>query len=455
MRDAADAAKQALAKVITDISLDRGLYDVLVGLDLPDADAATRHYLDPDAARLPPGRRRPGRRDPGPGPGAAGRAGRDRPGLRPQHPHRHPYRAAGPRRPWPACPRTTCGPTRRARTAWSRVTTDYPDVIPFLTYATDADARETLWRLFRQRGHPANVDVLARMIERRHELATLLGYPSWAAVRGRGQDDRHAPSNIADFIDRIAAAAADRCGRDYDRLLARKRVDDPAAPAVNPWDSSYLDDRLKAEELAFDTQAMRPYFEYGRVKAGLMGLVERLFGVRFRANPDVPVLAPRRRVPRRASRRRAPARPDLPRHAPAAGQVQPRRDVHHDHRQGRAAPARVRPGLQPAPPRRRAGPAAALRCGDVLPRVRPPDPPHLRRAAPVVRHQRHRHRVGLRRGAVPAARGVGPRRADAGHVRGAPRDRRAAAGRDGGASCARPRSSARACSCGSRCSTPR
>src|SRR5688572_2978138 len=44
MRDAADAAKQALAKVRTDISLDRGLYDVLAALDLDGADAATRHY---------------------------------------------------------------------------------------------------------------------------------------------------------------------------------------------------------------------------------------------------------------------------------------------------------------------------------------------------------------------------------------------------------------------------
>ena len=60
------------------------------------------------------------------------------------------------------------------------ITTEYPDFIPFLTYATDAAAREELWRLFRQRGHPANVDVLRRMLERRHELATLLGYPSWA-----------------------------------------------------------------------------------------------------------------------------------------------------------------------------------------------------------------------------------------------------------------------------------
>ena len=45
MRDAADLAKQAIAKVRTDISLDRGLYDVLAALDLSGEDAPTRHYL--------------------------------------------------------------------------------------------------------------------------------------------------------------------------------------------------------------------------------------------------------------------------------------------------------------------------------------------------------------------------------------------------------------------------
>jgi thimet oligopeptidase len=91
------------------------------------------------------------------------------------------------------------------------------------------------------------------------------------------------------FIDRIASVAADRLTADLATLLERKRVDDPAAAAVDPWDNSYLQDRVKAERFAFDSQAMRPYFEYNRVKAGLMGLTERLFGVTFTRREDAPV----------------------------------------------------------------------------------------------------------------------------------------------------------------------
>jgi thimet oligopeptidase len=286
-RDAADSAKQALAKVRTDISLDRALYDALAALDVSTEDAGTQHYL---ATTLREFRRSGVDRD------DATRArvrelqeelvgiGQDfdrnirsdtrsailapaaLAGLPDDYVRAHPVDEDG----------------------LVRVTTEYPDIIPFLSYATDASAREELWRLFRQRGHPANIDVLQHMLERRHELATLLGYPNWAQYAAEDKMIGTA-DNIAAFIERIATAAKDRAGREYDRLLARKRVDTPDAKDVQPWDASYLDDRVKAEQFAFNSQAMRPYFEYNRVKAGLMALVERLFGVRFIARADVPV----------------------------------------------------------------------------------------------------------------------------------------------------------------------
>ena len=126
------------------------------------------------------------------------------------------------------------------------------------------------------------------MLERRYELARLLGYPNWAEYAAKDKMIGSA-ANIADFIDRIAVAGRDRAARDYDAMLARKRVDLPDAAVVDPWDVAYLEDRIKAERFALDTQAMRPYFEYGRVKAGLMALCERLFGVEFRRRTDVPV----------------------------------------------------------------------------------------------------------------------------------------------------------------------
>ena len=171
------------------------------------------------------------------------------------------------------------------------ISTEYPDYVPLLTYCSDSSVRERMWRLFRQRGHPDNIDHLATLLATRHELATRLGYPSWA---GYAAEDKMIGSAaaIGDFIERIAAAAADRAGADHARLLARKRRDDPAASTVEPWDVAYLEDRLKAEQFEVDTQAMRPYFEYGRVKAAVIDLVGDLFEIEFRPVDTLPLWHP-------------------------------------------------------------------------------------------------------------------------------------------------------------------
>ena len=225
MRDAADAAKQAIAKVRTDISLDRDVFDALVALDLSREDAPTRHYLTTILRDFR-------------------RAGVDRDDTTRARVRELQEELVGIGQDFD---RNIRSDTRTALLASSaliglpedyvrahpagddglvRVTTEYPDIIPFLTYSTDAAAREQMWRLYRQRGYPSNVDVLRNMIERRHELATLLGYPKWADYIA---EDKMVGSaqNIAAFIERIAAAGADRSRRDYDRLLQRKRLDAP------------------------------------------------------------------------------------------------------------------------------------------------------------------------------------------------------------------------------------
>ncbi|HEU0239110.1 MAG TPA: M3 family metallopeptidase [Micromonosporaceae bacterium] len=290
MRDAADAAEQEISKVITDLSLDPEIYQALAALDVTSTDAGTRHYVDKTLRDF----RRAG----------VDRDDTTRARIRTLQEELVTVGQAFDRNIRADTKVAALEPAAldglpadyvRAHPVDDdglvRISTDYPDYMPFMMYARDAAAREQMWRLFRQRAYPANTDVLRSLVERRHELASLLGYPSWAQYV---TEDKMIGSATAagDFIARITDASQVRAARDYDALLARKRADDPTADAVLPWDTSYLDDRLKAEKLAFDTQAVRPYFEYGRVKAGLMGLVERMFGVEFRRRTDLPVWHP-------------------------------------------------------------------------------------------------------------------------------------------------------------------
>jgi thimet oligopeptidase len=290
MRDAAERSEQEIDALSTELSLDRGLYDALAALDVSGEDAATRYYVLKSLRDFR-------------------RAGVDRDEATRAH-----VRALREElvRIGQEFGRNIKDDVRRLELDaadlgglpedWRRahapgpdgkvvVTTDNTDYVPFMTYARSERAREALWRLYRLRGHPKNLDVLARMLARRAELARLLGYESWAAYVTEDKMIGSAGA-AAEFVEKIARAAEARMRRDFAQLLARKRADVPDAERVEPWDSAYLQERVKAEQYGFDSQSVRPYFEYARVKDGVLDVTGRLFGIVYRRLPDAAVWHP-------------------------------------------------------------------------------------------------------------------------------------------------------------------
>src|SRR5262249_16269787 len=171
------------------------------------------------------------------------------------------------------------------------ITANYPDYFAFITYATSDKAREALWRTYRLRGYPKNEEILARLIERRHKLATLLGYSSWAAY---ATEDKMTKTEkvAADFIEKVSKAAEHRAREEYALLLEFKRRQAPSAGQVEPWEQDYLEDQYKSQRFAFESQSIRSYFEYSRVKQGVMDITSRMFGISYRKVWDAAVWHP-------------------------------------------------------------------------------------------------------------------------------------------------------------------
>ncbi|MBN8465810.1 Zn-dependent oligopeptidase [Corallococcus exiguus] len=290
LREAAEAAEQTIENLANDIRMDRGVYDVLAAVSLANEDAATRKWMEKvlrDFRRAGVDRDEATR--------ARVKALQEELVRIGQEFSRNisqdTRKVSLPPSALDGLPEDYVRAHAPGEDGQVRISTDYPDLVPFLTYARDGKAREELWRANRQRGYPANVNVLQSLVQKRHELATLLGYPHWAAYATEDKMVRTADA-AGTFIRKIADASEERMKRDYAVLLERKRKDDPKADQVNPWDSGYLDDRVKAEQYAFDSQTVRPYFEYTRVKQGVLDLTARLFGVTYRLVKDVPVWHP-------------------------------------------------------------------------------------------------------------------------------------------------------------------
>ncbi len=171
------------------------------------------------------------------------------------------------------------------------LTVDYPDAVPVFTYASNEALRKQMYMEYNNRAFPKNVEVLDRMRQKRHELATLLGFSNWADCVTADKMVGSA-ANAHSFIDRVVAASADRQAREYQQLLARKKKDDPSATAVNFWENTYYSEQVRKSDYNFDSQSVRPYFPYEAVKEGVLSTTSKIFGVEFKRVPNAPVWHP-------------------------------------------------------------------------------------------------------------------------------------------------------------------
>jgi len=160
-----------------------------------------------------------------------------------------------------------------------RVTTDPPDMQPLMAYSRDRAARKTLATAYQDRA-PGNRAVLEALRLARHELATLLGYPSWAAYN---IEDKMAgtPEEVDAFLSQVSDVARGPAERTAAELLAIARRDDPAAERVGDWDIAYHLNVLKTERLRFDPRSVRPYLEYRAVRQAILDLAAELFRMTF------------------------------------------------------------------------------------------------------------------------------------------------------------------------------
>jgi thimet oligopeptidase len=171
------------------------------------------------------------------------------------------------------------------------LTSEPPDVQPVLKFAKNADLRKRVYLAYNNRAYPQNIQVLADLLQKRQELATLLGYQHWADMNAA---DKMAVNgkNIGSFIDQIDVVSRPTAQREFQMLLALAKKQDPSLTTIALSDRSYYNEQLRRADYDFDSQSARPYFSYDRVQQGILDVASRLFQVTFRPAKDAQVWDP-------------------------------------------------------------------------------------------------------------------------------------------------------------------
>jgi thimet oligopeptidase len=171
------------------------------------------------------------------------------------------------------------------------LTTDYPDSLPVASFAKSDALRRRMSIAFNTRAYPKNQEVLTSLMKTRYEIATLLGYSSWADYNAA--DKMIAKGhNIADFILAVDEASHPLAQREFDMLLAEKQKTDPGAKEIWDYERGYLSELVRRTQYDFDSQSVRPYFPFMQVKQGILDTAADLFHVSFQQEQNVPAWDP-------------------------------------------------------------------------------------------------------------------------------------------------------------------
>ena len=159
-----------------------------------------------------------------------------------------------------------------------KISTDYPDYFPIMQYAHNDELRRRLYVASKAIGSPSNSNNLIKLITKRHELATILGYENYAALAMDGLM-MQSPSRAAKFLNELGVAVKTASKNDLAILLEREKKINPEATEIQAWQSSYLSNLVRQESYSLDAKEVRKYFHFDKVQSGIFDLTESLFGV--------------------------------------------------------------------------------------------------------------------------------------------------------------------------------
>jgi thimet oligopeptidase len=177
-------------------------------------------------------------------------------------------------------PEERIGSFRKADNGSYLVTTQYPDYLTVMQYATKPDTRKRMLSAYVNRQADENTRLLEEAIEIRRQIADELGYSTWADYQ---TDGRMAENGrvVLSFLDRLKAPLQEKTRQELAGLLEVKKGTGPGATAVDAWDLIYLTELQKKRDYAYDEEEVRAYLPLDGVVEGMFREFGPMLGVRF------------------------------------------------------------------------------------------------------------------------------------------------------------------------------
>ena len=174
-------------------------------------------------------------------------------------------------------------------------TLDFPSYSPFMTYSTQRELRRQLYMAKNTEcihdNTENNLEICKRLINLRRELAQLLGHKTYAdyVLKHRMAGNVR---NVYKLLNNLIDAYKPTAIKEVEAIEKMARKIEGNSFKLKPWDFSFYSHKLQLQKYNLDAEMLRPYFELSKVIDGVFGLANRLYGITFKENKDIPVYHP-------------------------------------------------------------------------------------------------------------------------------------------------------------------
>ncbi|MGM0541395.1 MAG: M3 family metallopeptidase [Pseudomonadota bacterium] len=184
----------------------------------------------------------------------------------------------------------------RDLTGWC-VTLDFPSYLAVMTHADSRELRAELYRAFATRSSDQadntefdNTDNILKIRSLRHKKANLLGFDQYADY-SLATKMAQSTDQVLGFLRDLAAKSKPQAEQELATLTEFAKtelgIDD-----IQPWDVTFASEKFKSKTLSLSQELLRPYFPVESALKGLFEITQTLFGIKIKAQRNVPVWHP-------------------------------------------------------------------------------------------------------------------------------------------------------------------
>jgi oligopeptidase A len=174
-------------------------------------------------------------------------------------------------------------------------TLDFPSYMPVMSYADNRDFREEMYTAFATKasdqgpnaGQWDNTEIMADILNLRHELAKLIGFSNHAE-RSLATKMAQSPQQVLDFLNDLSMRSKPIAEKEFAELKAYAN-EVAGMTELEAWDVTYFAEKLRQQRYSISQEELKPYFPEDKVVSGLFAVVNRLYGLDIKERHDIDV----------------------------------------------------------------------------------------------------------------------------------------------------------------------